>query len=304
MLISSDYPALTALTHVLRSGSFESAAHALHVTPSAISQRIKALEDRMGTPLVLRGAPCTGTETGRRLARHMEDVGLLEAQLSRDLGQDARATRRPLRIAVNADSLATWFCTAMAQALAVQDGLLFQLEIDDQDHSAEALKRGDVSGAVSARATAVAGCDIHPLGVLRYEAVASPDFIARHLPTGITAATLTHAPSLIYNEKDRLQDIWATRLTGQRLSLPAHRIPSTHGFVDAAVLGLGWGLNPAALLAPHLASGALQRLSPEPVDIALFWHVSRLNAAVLAPVTQAIVAAAKSQLIQTKTPAT
>jgi len=302
MLISSDYPALTALTHVLRSGSFEAAAHALHVTPSAISQRIKALEDRMGTPLVLRGAPCTGTETGRRLARHMEDVGLLEAQLSRDLGQDARATRRPLRIAVNADSLATWFCTAMA--LAVQDGLLFQLEIDDQDHSAEALKRGDVSGAVSARATAVAGCDIHPLGVLRYEAVASPDFIARHLPTGITAAALTHAPSLIYNEKDRLQDIWATRLTGQRLSLPAHRIPSTHGFVDAAVLGLGWGLNPAALLAPHLASGALQRLSPEPVDIALFWHVSRLNAAVLAPVTQAIVAAAKSQLIQTKAPAT
>ncbi|WP_417267348.1 LysR family transcriptional regulator ArgP [Celeribacter baekdonensis] len=304
MLIPSDYPALTALTHVLRSGSFEAAAHALHVTPSAISQRIKALEDRMGTPLVLRGAPCTGTETGRRLARHMEDVGLLEAQLSRDLGQDARATRRPLRIAVNADSLATWFCTAMAQALAVQDGLLFQLEIDDQDHSAEALKRGDVSGAVSARATAVAGCDIHPLGVLRYEAVASPDFIARHLPTGITAAALTNAPSLIYNEKDRLQDIWATRMTGQRLSLPAHRIPSTHGFVDAAVLGLGWGLNPAALLAPHLASGALQRLSPEPVDIALFWHVSRLNAAVLTPVTQAIVAAAKSQLIQTKTPAT
>ena len=304
MLTSVDYPALTALTHVLRSGSFEAAAHALHVTPSAISQRIKALEDRMGTPLVLRGSPCTGTETGRRLARHMEDVGLLEAQLSRDLGQNARVTQRPLRITVNADSLATWFCAAMAQALAVQDGLLFQLEIDDQDHSAEALKRGDVSGAVSARATAVAGCDIHPLGALRYEAVASPGFVARYLPDGITAAALSHAPSLIYNEKDRLQDIWATRMTGQRLSLPAHRIPSTHGFVDAALLGLGWGLNPVGLLAPHLVSGALLRLSPEPVDIALFWHVSRLNARVLAPVTQAIVGTAKSQLVQTKTPAT
>ena len=55
---------LSALRGVLHHGSFEAAAHALGVTPSAISQRIKALEDRTGIALVLRGAPCTGTAAG------------------------------------------------------------------------------------------------------------------------------------------------------------------------------------------------------------------------------------------------
>lgn len=301
MLNSSDYPALTALAAVLHTGSFEAAAFQLHVTPSAISQRIKTLEDRMGTPLILRGTPCTGTEMGRRLARHMEDVGLLEAQLARDLGTSDVAGRRPVRIAVNADSLATWFCSAMAGASAA--GLLFQLEIDDQDHSADWLKRGDVVGAVSARATPVAGCDLHPLGALRYFAVATPEFVRRHFSDGMTETALKRAPSLVYDEKDRLQDDWARTVTGQRLSLPSHRIPSTQGFVDAALHGLGWGLNPAALLMPHLAAGNLVRLSPAPIDIALYWHVSRISAAVLAPVTQAIKEAAKTQLIQTKNPA-
>lgn len=291
MLNPLDYPALTALAAVLRLGSFEAAATALSVTPSAISQRIKALEERMGTVLVLRGTPCIGTEAGQRLARHMEDVGLLEAQLARDLGQSPAPA--PIRLAVNADSLATWFVPAMRGTKDV----LYRLEIDDQDHCADWLKRGAVSGAVSALNRAVAGCDIHPLGALRYMAVATPEFAAQHFPEGITAAALRHAPSLIYNEKDRLQDHWAQRITGQRLPLPAHRIPSTHGFVDAALAGLGWGLNPLALLHDHLASGRLIPLSPDPVDIPLYWHVTRLGHAALAPVTKAIKAAARDQLI-------
>ena len=201
MLNSSDYPALTALAAVLQSGSFEGAAERLSVTPSAISQRIKALEERLGSVLVIRGTPCVGTETGRRLARHMEEVGLLERQLSRDLGQrESAAVSVP--IAVNADSLATWFCTAMAPV----SGMLFQLQIDDQDHSADWLKRGEVMAAVSSRDTPVSGCDLLPLGALRYLPVATPDFVTRHFPEGLTTEAFARAPSLIYDEKDRLQD--------------------------------------------------------------------------------------------------
>ncbi len=298
MLMPFDYPALMALAAVLRHGSFDAAAHALSVTPSAISQRIKSLEERMGTPLVLRGAPCTGTPTGKRLARHMEDIGLLETQLQRDLGV-ASAAQISVPLAVNADSLATWFIDALAP---VPD-LLFRIEIDDQDHSAEWLRRGEVMAAVSARATPVPGCDLHPLGALRYEAVASPEYVARHFPAGVTPEALSRAPSLIFDEKDRLQDTWARREVGQRVSLPAHRIPSTHGFVDAALAGLGWGLNPAALLQPHLESGALVRLSPEPVDIALYWHISRLNVPVLAALTAAVKTAAKATLWAKENPA-
>ncbi|AJE46249.1 LysR family transcriptional regulator ArgP [Celeribacter indicus] len=292
MLNPGDYPALSALAAVLRTGSFEAAAAALGVTPSAVSQRVKGLEDRLGTPLVLRASPCRPTETGLRLARHAEDVGLLEAQLARDLG--APPAPAPLRLAVNADSLATWFVAAMAG----HEGPLYRLEIDDQDHSADWLRRGEVVGAVSARETAVAGCDIYPLGALRYLAVATPAFVARHFPDGLTAEAFARAPSLVYDEKDRLQDNWSRRIAGRSVPLPAHRIPSTQGFVDAARAGLGWGLNPAALLADDLARGRLVALSPNPVDIPLYWHVSRLNRAVLAPLTTAVRVAAVAALVQ------
>jgi transcriptional regulator, ArgP family len=246
----------------------------------------------MGTPLVLRGTPARGTDTGRRLARHMEEVGLLEAQLAHDLGQSG-GPATPVPLAVNADSLATWFTAAMAGA----GEMLFQLTLDDQDHSADWLKRGEVMAAVSARDRPVPGCDLHPLGALRYYAVATPEFATRHFPEGIKAEALSQAPSLLFNEKDRLQDNWVMAQTGRKFPLPTHRIPSTHGFVDAALSGLGWGLNPEVLLTPHLEAGRLITLAPEPVDIALYWHISRLSAPVLAPLTASVKHAARAALI-------
>ena len=76
-----DYLGLAALAAVVREGSFERAARKLHVTPSAVSQRIKQLEERTGQVLVQRGTPCTGTEAGRRLCLHLEQVALLENAL-------------------------------------------------------------------------------------------------------------------------------------------------------------------------------------------------------------------------------
>ena len=154
---------LAALSAILRCGSFEQAAAELAVTPSAISQRIKALEEKVGSALILRGSPCTGTEIGARLAKHAEDVGMLETQLSRDLKLDQGQSPMRLRIAVNADSLATWFLPALA---AVPD-VSFELVIDDQNHSADWLRRGEVSAAVTATGKPVTGCDSLPLGALR-----------------------------------------------------------------------------------------------------------------------------------------
>ena len=137
---------LNALAAILRLGSFEAAAAELSVTPSAISQRIRALEDRVGAALINRASPCTATPTGARIAKHAEDVGVLEAQLSRELKLDAGRGPVVLRIAVNADSMATWFMSALAEV----DGVLFDLVVDDQDHSADWLRRGEVSAAVTA----------------------------------------------------------------------------------------------------------------------------------------------------------
>ena len=164
---------LSALAAILRRGSFEAAASELGVTPSAISQRIRTFEDRIGAALINRGSPCTATPIGARIARHAEDIGLLEARLARDLGFDTTADRPvAVRIAVNADSLATWFVPALA---AVPE-ILFDLVIDDQDHSAEWLQRGEVSAAVtSATSPTRSFC---PDGVDRSPAAIPPHWAA------------------------------------------------------------------------------------------------------------------------------
>lgn len=204
---------LSALVAVLRSGSFEKAARQLGVTQSAISQRIKLLEERLGTALIIRGQPCLPTSAGARLCRHAEEVVLLERQVIGDLGL-AQAAQVTVRLAINADSLATWFVPAMAAV----EGLLFDLVLDDQDHSADWLRRGEVRAAVTSLAAPVQGCDCRPLGLLTYCATASPDFAARWFAQGVTAEALAVAPCLTFNAKDGLQTAWMEQVAGCRLS--------------------------------------------------------------------------------------
>lgn len=285
---------LAALAAILRHGSFEAAAAELSVTPSAISQRIKALEDRVGTSLIHRGPPCTGTPAGMRLAKHAEDVGVLEGQLSRDLSLGETTAPARLRIAVNADSLATWFIAAL---VATPD-LLFDLVIDDQDHSADWLKRGEVSAAVTASGKPVGGCDATPLGALRYVATASPDFMARWFGDGVTAATLQAAPCLTFNAKDALQRGWIADNFGQKISPPTHFLPSTQAFVAAARAGMGWGMNPEPLVRGHIRNGRLVPLVANAMlDVPLTWQISRIMAPALEPLTKAVREAAQKGLI-------
>jgi len=290
-----DPPHLAALSAVLQLGSFDAAAAMLGVTPSAISQRIKVLEDRIGTPLVHRGSPCTGTETGLRIAKHAEDVALLERRMSRDLSLDRAASPARLKVAVNADSLATWFVQAMVAA----EGVLFELVIDDQDHSTDWLRRGVVSAAVTAEARPVSGCDVHALGRLDYLATASPAFMAHWFPEGLTAAAMGRAPCMIFNAKDRLQHRWLATHVAPDVVPPAHYLSSTQAFLDAAAAGLGWGMNPAVLARPYLERGDLQELLPgSQLDTPLYWQVSRIMAPALREITRAVRRAAAATLRQ------
>ena len=290
-----DYAALSALSAVLRTGSFEGAALSLGVTQSAISQRIKGLEERLGTALVRRTRPASATEAGARLLRHAENVGLLEAALSNDLGGLLPQEHRPVRIAVNADSLATWVLPALAQV----HGLLYDVIVDDQDHSADWLRAGDVAGAITSHAAPIPGCNAYPLGALPYAATCAPSFFAQWFQTGITPESLAKAPALTYNRKDSLQERWVAEVTGQQLALPTHYLPSTHGFVEAAELGIGWGLNPLALAEPAIAAGRLVALEPQrAITTLLYWQVPRQMAEAMAPLSKALRQHAKSVLLQ------
>lgn len=289
-----DYAALSALAAVIEEGSFERAALALHVTPSAVSQRIRLLEERIGSPLVVREQPCRATETGRRLCRHVARVRLLELELQGTMPALARdgAARVPLPVAVNADSLATWFAPALA-GFAADAHVLVDVAVDDQDHTAEWLRTGAVLAAVTASPRAPAGCNSRALGAMRYLAVASPAFIARHFAGGVKAARLAQAPSLVFNAKDELQARWVRRLCHRHVDLPRHGLPSPQAFVTAAVAGMGWGLQPHALIAAHLAAGTLVELVPgTPLDTPLYWQHVRSAARLIDGLTRVVVAAA------------
>lgn len=281
---------LAALEAVLRLGAFDGAAAELGVTPSAISQRIRALEDRVGSPLVLRGTPAQATETGLRLARHARDVALLEADLARDLGQPAQAR---LRIAINADSLETWAIPALAAT-----DFLFDVVVEDESVSHRRLRDGDVMAAVTTQSRPVQGCDCLPLGTMRYVAFCAPSFHARHFSNGVDAQSLARAPMLDFSGKDPLQRSWMKALLGHVPAPPTHHLPSTHGFITASVHGLGWGLNPLLLISDHLAEGRLRTMLPDrPHDVALYWQARSLTAAAIRPLTQALRRAARAALL-------
>lgn len=295
-----DYASLAAVAAVVREGSFERAARLLNVTSSAISQRIKQLEERLGSVLIVRGQPCRATEVGLLLCRHVEQVGMLEHDLRRALPQlgsngepDARVT---LRIAVNADTLGSWFIAAMAEFTRSEQALL-DIAIDDQEHTIDWLRSGEVLAAVTAHSEPIPGCDSVPLGKLRYVAVASPDYIERYFASGVNAASLAAAPCITFNRKDRLQADWARRICRRDVDMPRHWLPSTQGFTDACVAGIGWGMNPLALVQDQLRAGSLVELVPgRTLVVPLYWQHTRLPVPMLNRLSRSVIATARHAL--------
>ena len=275
-----DYALLDALAAVVRHGSFDRAAGALNVTPSAVSQRVKLLEERVGTVLVKRGQPCVATASGALLCRHTERVQLLEAELGGAMPTftGALGAARPtLRVAVNDDSVGTWFIDAVA-GFCVERGILLDLVIDDQDHTAQRMRDGSVQGAVTTQAEPVQGCRSTRLGRMRYRAVCSPAFFERYFAQGVTRDALQLAPCIEFNPKDQLQKRFIRRITRSQVDAPLHWIPHVAGFLRCCLNGLGWGMCPERMIAPNLARGELVELTPgRALDVELYWQSWRLS---------------------------
>lgn len=285
-----DYAALAAVAAVAREGSFEKAAAVLGVTPSAVSQRVKGLEERVGATLLTRGNPCRPTDVGAKLCAHVEQVRLLETEVVANLPGLAGSTPElsTVRVAVNADSVSTWFPKAAARFASESDAML-DLVLEDEAHTADRLRSGEVLAAVTADPAPVSGCKTYPLGALDYVAVASPDFVARYFPGGVDVPGLQSAPILRFDRRDGLQARWALESWGVEISPPTHWAPSTPGMLDMTLAGLGWATTPITLAEPHLAAGRLIELSPgQRISVMLYWQRTRLSAKLLDRLTQAI----------------
>jgi LysR family transcriptional regulator, chromosome initiation inhibitor len=287
--VDIDGQQLTAFAAVIDQGSFDAAAASLHVTPSAISQRIKALEQRVGQVLVRRERPCVATPAGAPLLRLAAQTALLESEALAEMGGGASGRMR-IAIAVNADSMATWFTAVFARLSDV----LFDVRIEDQDHSARLLREGEVMGAVTTERTPVPGCRVLPLGVMRYVPVAAPGFVRRYLPDGFTANAVAAAPSLAWNRDDALQDMLLRKVFRRAIARPVHYVPTAEGFGSAVRADLGWGMFPDSLAAPQEANGSFVRVTDVHLDVPLYWQCWKLDSPMVQTITDAVRSAAGS----------
>ncbi|MBV7485552.1 LysR family transcriptional regulator ArgP [Bordetella sp. BOR01] len=291
-----DHGNLRALAAVVREGSFERAAAALNVTPSAVSQRIKALEARIGRLLVQRTVPAVATPDGQVLVQLAEQAALLEHDALDRLGLEGDAVPyASIAVAVNHDSLETWFMDA-ARLFAAHSRATLDLQSEDQDHTAALLRNGSVLGAVTALADPVQGCRIHALGSMRYVASCTPEFHARHFAQGVNARTLASAPVLVFNRKDALQARFARKVMGNAAwQPPVWWLPSSRAFVQATLDGLGWTMNPLPMIRDDLDAGRLVPLRARATeDVPLYWQHWRVNSQAMEALTDSVLAAAGS----------
>lgn len=275
---------LAAFAAVVELGSFDAAAQRLHVTPSAISQRIKALEQRVGQVLVVREKPCTATSAGVPLLRLAAQTALLESETLAEMGSGT-GHRTRIAVAVNADSMATWFTGVFATA----SEFLFDIRIEDQDLSARLLREGVVMGAVTTERRAVPGCRVHPLGAMRYVPVASAEYVRRYLPDGFSRDAAGEAPSLSWNRDDALQDQLVRKVFRKDIGRPTHYIPTAEGFGAAVRAGLGWGMYPEELVDDDFV-----RITDQYLDVPLYWQCWKLDSPMVQTITAAVTAAAEN----------
>ena len=281
------------------SGSFEQAAAQLSVTPSAVSQRIAALETELGSPLLVRSRPCRTTATGQRLLVHLRRSRLLEEEFFAQLRDEGSAPSR-ISIAVNNDTLATWLLPGIAGFLLEQNVML-DIVLDEQNYTYALLEKGVAVAGISSEAKAMRGCIVQALGTIRYRMVATPEFRARWFDGGFDREAARTAPVIVFSRKDRLQaDFIEAELGLMPGSYPVHYVPASGPFLEAVRLGLGYGMLPAQQYRDLLEKGELVDLSPgKYTDVPLYWHAWRVQSPTLVHLGHAIVQAARNTLEQT-----
>ena len=289
-----DSAQLETFAAVVDEGSFDAAAKRLRLTPSAVSQRIKALESRLGQVAVMRGKPAKPTQAGEALLRLARQVSLLELEAIAAVRGTVDALRLP--IAVNADSLNNWFLPAMLDLSQSLDAR-FLVHQEDEEHSAEFLRNGTVLAAVTADPRPVQGCRVVPLGKMRYLPVATPEYAERWLAGKPLADALAEAPMVIFNAKDVLQHRLIRKVTRRRMDPPTHAVPAPGAFHQAVRIGLGWGMIEDEIAEPELAAGRLVDVAPgKYIEVPLYWQHWKLESPILDALTAAVLRAAAAGL--------
>jgi transcriptional regulator, ArgP family len=285
-----DYRLLQALDAVVREQHFERAANSLHLTQSAISQRIKQLEQQVAQPLLIRSNPPKATRLGEQLLCHYRQISQLERELYPLLAGESDNTPLKVSIAVNADTLATWFIPAVSPILA-KFPVELNLVVDDETRTLEKLRQGEVFAAVSCQSTQLPGCHCTPLCSMEYALVCAPGFHARYFSQGLTREALVSAPGVAFDQRDDMHMSYIQQeFALEPGSYPCHTVRSSEAFIALAKAGVAYCLIPVWQIADELATGCLQRLPAPPLYRHLFWHRWILERGIYKQLSEAVIA--------------
>lgn len=294
-----DYKLLHALSVVVDEQSFDKAAIALSITQSAVSQRVKSLEQTIGQPVLIRAQPLVATAIGKKLLAHYQQVNLLEQDILPDISADKKHETIVANIATNADSLATWFIGAISD-VCHQYNVAVNLRLADENRTFKFLKDGEVFGAICTHDSPLPGCTFDKLGDMQYILVAAPSFVERYFSAGITPKTLMRAPAVAYDQKDDMHIKYIEETFALKGgTYPCHTVRSSEAFVDFAKQGLAYCLIPKLQIQAELENNELINLLPEnTLTRTLYWHRWVLLKGVFKQLSSAIIRHAQKALAQ------
>ncbi len=292
-----DYKLIEALAMVALEGGFDKAAKALYITQSAVSQRLKLLEELTGQVLIARTTPPHATPAGRKYLKHYLQVKRLEDDLMREMGEADHKDFSSIAIGINADSLAFWLLEAIHPFL-LEERVLLDIRVDDQEQTHRMLKDGEVMGCISTQEQPLQGCRIDYIGRMNYRMMATPDFAARWFPNGLAIEDARRAPAIIFDRQDELHHkLLRQTLEDVPASIPTHYVPSVEKYPDYIALGIAYGMLPDQQSTPLLRSGQIIDLSPDRhVSVKLYWHCWNLKSILLKKLTQHLIRKAKTLL--------
>lgn len=292
-----DNKLIEALAMVALEGGFDKAARALYITQSAVSQRVKLLEELTGQVLIARTTPPRATSAGRKYLKHYLQVKRLEDDLMGEIGEPANKGFTPISVGINADSLAFWLLEAIHPFL-LEERVLLDIRVDDQEQTHRLLKDGEVLGCISTQEQPIQGCRIDYIGRMNYRMMATPEFAARWFPDGLAIEDVRRAPALIFDRKDELHHKLLHQALGEvPASIPTHYVPSVEKFAKFIALGLAYGMLPNQQSTPLVRTGQMVDLSPAcHVPVKLYWHCWNLKSDLLEKLTEHLIREAKTLL--------
>jgi LysR family transcriptional regulator (chromosome initiation inhibitor) len=292
-----DYKLIEALAMVAQEGGFDKAARTLHITQSAVSQRVKLLEEITGQVLLARTTPPRATRFGQKLLKHYLQVKRLEDDLRGKMDGDTGNEFTSMAVGINADSLALWLLEAINPFL-IEERVLLDIRVNDQEQTHRLLKDGEVMGCISTQKLAMQGCRIDYLGCMHYRMMASADFAAKWFPDGLTAEAVRLAPAVIFDRHDELHHKLLHQVLDEMpAAIPTHYVPSVEKFADFVVLGLAYGMLPDQQSAPLAAAGQVIDLSPDHhIQVKLYWHCWNLKSDLIEKLTTHLIRKAKTLL--------